>query len=86
MDFSAALQELRNGRVLYRKGWNSTDQFIYLVPQGSYPPQTEVAKTINNGNDVAYGPYIAIKTVSGLVYPWLATQSDLLSDDWEMKN
>ena len=86
MDFSEALKELRNGRILYRTGWNSTDQFIYLVPQGSYPPTTEVGKTINNGGDVPYGPYLAIKSVSGLVYPWLASQSDLLSDDWEMRD
>jgi hypothetical protein len=84
MDFSDALKELRNGKALRRKGWNAANQYVYLVPQASYPAQTDVAKA-EFGDSVPYGPYLAIKTVQGTVVPWLASQTDLLNDDWEVK-
>lgn len=95
MDFSDALKELRNGKALRRKGWNAANQYVYLVPQNSYPATTDIAKqefgfdrTAETANDpvmVPYAPYLAIKTVQGLVVPWLASQTDLLMDDWEVK-
>lgn len=44
MDFGDALKELRNGKKLARTGWNASGQYIYLVPQASYPAQTDIAK------------------------------------------
>ena len=31
---------------------------------------------------VAYGGYIAMKTAQGNVVPWLASQTDVLAEDW----
>lgn len=84
MDFSKALYRLKEGLALKRSGWNASDQFIYLVPAASYPAQTGVAKQFFGDNaDVPYTGYIAIKTVQGTVAPWLASQTDVLADDWE---
>lgn len=81
MDFSDALKELRAGKAIARKNWNGKNMFIYLVPQNSYPAQTDVAKKVF-GESVPYVPYIAIKTVDNQVAPWVASQTDLLNDDW----
>lgn len=84
MDFSDALKELKSGKAVRRSGWNSPNQFVYFVPKASYPAQTGVAKQYF-GDDalVPYTGYLAIKTVQDNVAPWLASQTDLLADDWE---
>lgn len=88
MDFSDALKELRNGKALRRKGWNNSNQFVYYVPSGEYPVVTKVAKEYFGDDDVEtvvpYNAYLAIKTVQDTVVPWLASQTDLLMDDWEV--
>lgn len=87
MDFSAALTCLKMGDAVARDGWNGKRMFLYLVGEGNYPAQTGVAKA-HWGDDalVPYTPYIAIKSVSGLVTPWVASQTDLLADDWTTVN
>lgn len=81
MNFSDALTALKDGKAIYRTGWNAGGQYIYLVEAASYPAQTDIAKA-EFGDEVPYGPYLAIKTVQHNVVPWLASQTDLLADDW----
>lgn len=81
MDFSAALIQLKNDVPMKRNGWNGADMFIYHVPANSYPAMTDVAKNLI-GENVPYGAYLAMKTAIGNVVPWLASQTDLLGDDW----
>lgn len=79
MDFSEALIELKKGKKLLRKGWNGAGIFIELQTP------TELSKMTL--------PYLFINTeplksendeaVRGKV-PWLASQTDILCDDWEI--
>lgn len=84
MDFGEALKELKAGKKLQRKGWNGKGMFVYYVPPGRYLARTNPAKSIS-GTDgkVDYGAYLALKTVTGEVVPWLASQTDILAMDWE---
>ena len=85
MDFSQALEELKDYNAVGRKGWNGKGMFIYLVPANEYPAQTGIAKAHFGENaHVPYGGYIAMKTAQGNVVPWLASQTDILADDWEI--
>ena len=89
MTFSDALDKVINfGYRAYRKGWNGKNQFIYYVPEGHYKPCTDVARKYLTGDDgkVAYGAYVAMKASSGNVVPWTASQTDMLSNDWEIEN
>lgn len=83
MDFGEALDALRDGKAVYRTGWNASGQYIYLIPAAEYPAQTDVAKA-EFGDKVPYGAYLAIKTVQHNVVPWLASQTDLLAGDWQV--
>lgn len=77
MDFGKAIEALKNGHKVARKGWNGKG--IYLELQR---PDEHSKMTL---------PYIYIVT-NGLVtdnpdapkgvVPWLASQTDMLSDDW----
>jgi hypothetical protein len=83
MNFGNAIAELKAGQKLGRQGWNGKGMYIYYVPQNSYPPVTDIAKA-EFGDTVPYRPYIAMKTAQGDVVPWVASQSDILAEDWEI--
>lgn len=81
MTFDNILADLKLGRKVMRKGWNGKGMYIYYVPAQSYPAVTEIAKK-EFGTIVPYGAYIAMKTAQGNVVPWLASQTDILAEDW----
>lgn len=86
MNFGEALTRLNEGTPVARSGWNGKNMHIYLVGAGRYPPSTPAGEAIAAEHDdglVPYLPYIAMKTVTGEVVPWLASQTDILADDWQ---
>lgn len=84
MDFGDAIRALKAGNKVCRAGWNGKGMFLYFVPPGNYPARTEIAKAEWGENAlVPYQAYIAMKSVQGTVVPWLASQTDMLAEDWE---
>lgn len=83
-DFGAALELLRQGRKVYRAGWNASGQWVYLVPAASYAAQTEAARA-HFGAKVPYRAYFALVTAQGDVAVWVPSVSDCLADDWMEK-
>lgn len=81
MDFGQALTELKNGNRVKRKGWNGDGIFLALQVPDKNSKMTQ--------------PYIYIDTLGlktnnpnapkGRV-PWLASQTDMLAEDWEVIN
>ncbi len=68
MNFSDALDFLKAGDRVSRKGWNGPDQWLQLQIPDEHSKMTL--------------PYIFIRTAQGHLVPWLASQTDLLSEDW----
>lgn len=86
MNFGRALEILKEGSRVAREGWNGKGMFVYLVGAGRYPPSTDAGYKIAAEQEdglVPYKPYLAMKTVDGEVVPWLASQTDILADDWK---
>lgn len=85
MNFGEALEALKAGKKVARAGWNGKGMFLYYVPKNRYTALTDVAKEIaGEDGKVEYGAYIAMKTAQGNVVPWLASQTDMLADDWNV--
>jgi hypothetical protein len=85
MTFSTALEALKLGKAVARSGWNGKGMYLYLVGEGRYPPTTPIGRAIaetHSDDLVPYSAYIAMKTVDGTVVPWLASQTDVLGEDW----
>lgn len=68
-----ALKILKCGGRVCRLGWNGRDMWLDLVPADKY-----TALNIHNG----LLPWIGIKTADSHFVPWLASQTDLLAEDW----
>ena len=84
MNFSAALTVIKQGAKVCRSGWNGKNMFIFLVPGSTFqvnrPPLLGI---YSEGTVINYQPHLDMRTVTGDIVPWLASQSDLLADDWE---
>lgn len=85
MNFEQALGYLKTGGAIARTGWNGKGMFLYYVFANEYKATSHVAK-LHFGEDamVPYRAYIAMKTVDNDVVPWVASQTDILADDWEI--
>jgi hypothetical protein len=87
MTFGMAIEAAKKGCKIARKGWNGKGMFLYYVPANKYPAVNNNLGTMMGvfENDmVPYGAYIAMKTAQDNVVPWLASQTDVLSEDWEI--
>ena len=86
MDFGAALTALRAGGKLSREGWNGAGMFIAL--QAGYPDgipinaNTAHATGIAEGTVCRFRPYLMMYTAQGDFVPWVASQTDVLAEDW----
>lgn len=87
MTFGLAIEAMRRGHRVARMGWNGKGIFVYLECHAYVEDENAIAST--DGHEFA--PFIAMDT-TGLVtdnpdapkgvIPWLASQSDMLADDW----
>ena len=85
LTFGLAIEALKLGKKVARAGWNGKGMFLYYVPAASYPAhRNEYGTMIGVFPDdmVPYGAYLAMKTAQGNVVPWLASQTDMLAEDW----
>ena len=83
-NFGWALEQLRAGNLVRRPGWNGKHMFIYLVDGSEFQVnRAPLNKIYKEGTWVCYHPHIDMKTATGDCVPWLASQTDILADDWE---
>ena len=83
MNFSDALKRIKLGERLFRKGWNGQNMFVYLVEGSDFEVNRKPLLGIYpRGKVITYLPHIDIVTATGACVPWLASQTDLLADDW----
>ena len=76
MTFSEALTELKRGAHVKRSGWNGKDQYIYLIH--------DVCGMDLDGEECCCFEAIAFHGTKGVQIGWLASQADMLTDDWEV--
>lgn len=82
MNFGQAIELLKEGKSLQREGWNGKNQYIELATNISY---VNANKEIINVNHEAIGnKAIAFVGTSGVQLGWLASQSDMLANDWKV--
>lgn len=78
MDFGWALRQLKNGARVMRRGWNGKGMWLLLV-DGKCAGYS-VSDDDVEGLELL--PWIGMRTAQGGFVPWLASQTDLIADDW----
>jgi hypothetical protein len=85
MNFGDAIAALKAGKRVARAGWNGKGMFLFLVGGSTFTVNREPLMSIlGEGTQVQYHAHIDMKTAQGYVVPWLASQADMLSEDWEL--
>ena len=85
MTFGHAIEAMKQGKKVARAGWNGKDMFIYYVLANEYKTTTEVGYNEFGNGLVKCGAYICMKPANGpLVIGWLASQTDMLAEDWQI--
>ena len=92
MNFGNAIAALKDGKKVARAGWNGKGMWLVLVPG-----QKDVALRAGTPYEVALGdtapieilPHIDMWTTNAegrraMLCGWLASQTDMLSDDWNI--
>ena len=93
LSFGDALIMLKQGKKVTRLGWNGKGMFIVMMPSLYLPPYNtqdtnfkvndRTAKHIGEDVPLDSQPYIAMFTATKQWQPgWLASQADMLADDW----
>lgn len=82
MEFGKAIQLLKEGKRVQRQGWNGKNQYIELASNISYKNPSE--EIINAEHDAIGNKAIAFVGTSGVQLGWLASQADMLAEDWRI--
>jgi hypothetical protein len=83
LTFGLAIEALKLGKKVARTGWNGKAMFLFLVQGSTFkvnrPPLLGIYP---EGTEINYMSHIDMKTSDDKVVPWLASQSDVLAEDW----
>ena len=85
MNFGQAIEALKECKRVARAGWNGKGMFLFLVSGSNFVVNREPLLSImGEGTMVTYRPHIDMKDAEGKVVPWLASQTDMLAEDWQI--
>lgn len=68
LNFGEAIQLLKDGKRVTRLGWNGKSMWLGLQRPNEHSKMTS--------------PYVYMSTATGSLIPWIASQTDMLAEDW----
>lgn len=99
MTYGDAILELKRGNLIARQGWNGKRMFVFMRPEvilsvdqlvavNTFPPKAkEYFQKCTVFNYVKFTAYLCMKAADdSIVNGWLASQTDMLADDWVIYN
>ena len=92
MTFGHAIESLKAGQKVARKGWNGKGMWLILVPgrlNVKVQAGTPYGNVLNPSTAIEILPHIDMWTTNSqgrraMLPGWLASQTDMLSEDWEI--
>ena len=80
MDFGSAIKAVKRGKSVARKGWNGKHQYVELATCISY--KGNAGEIVNCHHNNIGNCALAFIGTSGVQMGWLASQADMLAEDW----
>lgn len=81
LNFGQALEAVKRGQLIAREGWNGKNQYVFLA----HATEFEADAFLEEFEDVSIiiADMLVLRTQNKTLQPgWLASQSDMLAEDW----
>lgn len=82
LSFGLAIEAAKKGMKIARVGWNGKNQYVELAERISY--ENAAHEVINAQHEAIGNKALAFVGTSGVQLGWLASQADMLADDWQI--
>lgn len=92
VDFGAAIQALKQGKKVTRSGWNGRGMYLWLMPAAVIKAEWCKEPHLKSLAEAAGGEIEALGTIRmftvnahgrrAVLTGWLASQTDILAEDW----
>lgn len=90
LKFGDAIEALKQGKRVARTGWNGKNMFLFLLPGGTVPTKAihdpalraVVEKEVGGESFEALGSIRMFTADKKILTGWLASQTDMLAEDW----
>lgn len=88
LNFGQALEALKSGKRVSRSGWNGKGMYLWLMPAAKVKaewckePHLRSLAEANGGEIEAVGSIRMLTADKKVLTGWLASQSDMLAEDW----
>ena len=81
MNFGLAIEAAKMGKKIARAGWNGKDMYVFLAYEADFVADADISEF--DQLEVEVGDMLVMKTAQNTFQPgWLASQADMLADDW----
>lgn len=81
MNFGLAIEAMKKGLRVARNGWNGKGMYVFLAYEADFVTDADLSAFDQMEVDV--GDMLVMKTAQDSFQPgWLASQADMLADDW----
>jgi hypothetical protein len=81
MTFGDAIEALKDGERVARKGWNGKDMYVFLAHEADFVTDADISAF--DQLEVEVHDMLVMKTAQNTFQPgWLASQADMLAEDW----
>ena len=93
-NFGQAIEALKQGKRVARQGWNGKGMFLFLLPAGTVPTKAihdpalreVIEQEIGGETFEALGSIRMFTADKKILTGWLASQTDMLAEDWVILN
>ncbi len=87
MNFGQAIEAVKKGERIARENWNGKGQYVFLADNVEFHTDADISEFVGSADGVHVCAMLVLRTAQGHMQPgWLASQSDMLSEDWYIVN
>jgi hypothetical protein len=82
LTFGLALAALKRGKKVARSGWNGKGMWLSMIPGDMWGIGGLAPYDTPGGDHITHASFIGMRTADCKFVPWLASQTDMLAEDW----
>lgn len=84
LTFGMAIEALKLGKKVARAGWNGKGMWLALIQGDMWGIGGHAPYDTPGGDHITHSQFIAMRTADCKFVPWLASQTDVLAEDWSI--